>query len=127
MDTRLFPPSRRQTLMWIGMFAGPVAWAAQHLAGLSLSVADCHDMSLPRSDIHYHAWVIVVTAGALALTIAGQLSAIAAWRLTRGEEELPGARIHFLAVVGMAITPLFTIIVLMSGIGALILPQCVQS
>jgi hypothetical protein len=127
MHTRLFPPSRRQALMWIGMFAGPVAWAFQHLAGLSLTVADCHDLTLPRSNIHFHGWVIAVTAVALAVSVAGQLAAIGAWRLTRGEEELPGARIHFLSVVGMAISPLFIIIVLMSGLGALFLPQCVQS
>ena len=127
MNVRLFPPSRRQALMWYGMFGGPVAWAGQHIAGFGLTLADCHDLTLPHRDINYHAWTIVVTTVALVVIAGAGVAAIGAWRLTRGEEELPGARIHFLAVVGMAITPLFFIIVLMSGLGALLLPQCVQS
>ena len=43
------------------------------------------------------------------------------------EEPPPKGRLPFLAIVGMAITPLFLAIILMDGLGVVFLPECSQS
>jgi hypothetical protein len=71
---------------------------------------------------------------AAAIAVLAGLSALAVFLRTRdvkgvggSEEPPPKGRLHFLAVVGMAISPLFLAIILMDGLGVLILPECVQS
>ena len=123
---RLAPPSRRSALMWFGLFGAPLAFTAQHLTGFALTQAACGSLTT-RRDVHLDAWAIVVTAVAVTVIAGSGLAAFATWRLTRDEEELPGTRIHFLAVIGMAIAPIFGAIVLMSGLGVVFLPECVQS
>ena len=36
-------------------------------------------------------------------------------------------RVHFLAIVGMAVTPLFLFIIVLSGLGVVALPGCRQA
>jgi hypothetical protein len=118
-------------LVWVGLFAAPFAWAAQHVAGVQLTISQCHDNANgPAWDVPVHPIVIATTAVAAGVAVLGGLAAINAWRATREAEEddaPPPGRIHFLAVIGMTITPLFLAIILMSGLGSIFLPVCVQS
>jgi hypothetical protein len=123
---------RRATLlMWFGLFAAPAAWAVQHVTGIELQYAQCHDNTPgPAYDVHVDAWTLVLTIAAAAIAILGGLAAVAAWRATRDADDddaPPAGRIHFMAVIGMTITPLFVAIILMSGLGVVFLPSCVQS
>ena len=64
------------------------------------------------------------------IAAVGGLAALAAWRATRDADDddaPPAGRIHFLAVIGLTITPLFLAIIVMSGAGAIVLDGCVQS
>jgi hypothetical protein len=118
-------------LMWIGLFAAPVAWAAQHVTGIELQFARCHDNTPgPIRDVPVDALTIAVSAAAAAVAVLGGLAALAAWRSARDADDddaPPAGRIHFLAVVGITISPLFLAIIVMSGLGSLFLPACVQS
>jgi hypothetical protein len=118
-------------LMWIGLFAAPVAWAAQHVTGIELQFARCHDNTPgPIRDVPVDALPIAVSAAAAAVAVLGGLAALAAWRSARDADDddaPPAGRIHFLAVVGITISPLFLAIIVMSGLGSLFLPACVQS
>jgi hypothetical protein len=127
MRPRLTPSA----LMWFGLFAAPFAWAAQHVTGIELQYARCHDSRPgPAWDVPVDALAIAVSAVAAAVAVAGGLAAIAAWRSVRDADDddaPPAGRVHFLAVVGITISPLFLAIILMSGLGTVFLPTCVQS
>ena len=122
---------RASALMWFGLFAAPFAWAAQHVTGVLLTIGQCHDNAAgPDWQVHVDTWAIVVTAAAALIASLGLLSAVLAWRSTRDADDddpPPAGRVHFLGIVGLAISPLFLAIILMSGLGTIFLPQCVQS
>lgn len=118
-------------LVWVGLFAAPAAWALQHVSGIELQYAQCHDNTAgPGWSVHVDVWTLIVTAAAAAVAVLGGLSAVAAWHATKeadDDDAPPGGRIHFLGVIGMTTTPLFLAIILMSGLGEIFLPGCVQS
>ena len=122
---------RAGTLMWFGLFAAPFAWAAQHVTGVLLSISQCHDNAAgPDWNVHIDTWAGIVTAVAALIAALGLVSAVLAWRSTRDADDSdapPAGRIHFLGIIGLTISPLFLAIILMSGLGTIFLPQCVQS
>ena len=122
---------RATLLMWVGLFAAPAAWALQHVSGIELQYAQCHDNTAgPAFGLNADPWALAITIVAAAVAILGGLAAVAAWRATReadDDDAPPAGRIHFLAVIGMTTTPLFLAIILMSGLGEVFLPSCVQS
>jgi Mn2+/Fe2+ NRAMP family transporter len=116
--------------VWIGVLGAPAAWAVQHVTGYALTEATCDEAGTSGWDVHMDLWTIVVTAAAAAVALAAMATAIATFRATReaeSEGEPPRARIHFLAVIGITIGPLFLAMILMSGLGAVFLTECVQS
>ncbi|HET8757667.1 MAG TPA: hypothetical protein VFM58_16735 [Solirubrobacteraceae bacterium] len=116
------------TLLWLGVFGAPAAWAVQHIAGFSLTEARCREAAtIGGWSLDMDAWTIAVTALAAIVAVTAIGAAIVTFRGTRGAEEPPRERIHFLAVIGITIGPLFLAMILMSGLGAVFLPQCVQS
>ena len=122
---------RPAALMWFGLFAAPAAWAAQHVAGIALTIGECHDNTAgPAWHVDVDAWTVAVTAVAAVVAVLGGVAAVAAWRGARDADDSdppPRGRTHFLAIIGMTISPLFLAIILMSGLGTVLLAQCVQS
>jgi hypothetical protein len=122
---------RADALMWFGLFGAPFAWAVQHVIGVMLTIAACHDNTAGpdwRGDVD--AVAAVVTAAAALVAVLALLSAVAAWRSARGVDDSdppPAGRVHFLGIIGLTISPLFLAIILMSGLGTISLPECVQS
>ncbi len=115
-------------LLWFGLLGAPAAWAVQHVAGYALTEASCNEAARAGWNVHLDAWTIVVTAAGLGVALAAGAAAIATFRRSRDAgTDPPGARIHFLAIVAVTITPLFVCIMLMSGLGTLFLPACTQS
>jgi len=113
-------------LVWFGLLGAPLAWTSQHLVGVGMTLAACTE-GMARKGVPADPWMIAATAaGALVAVLAGA-SAIAAFRATRGTDEPPQGRMNFLARVGITVTPLFLMIILMSGITAVLFPKCNQS
>jgi hypothetical protein len=113
-------------LLWFGVFGAPAAWTTQHVTGFALTQADCN--TAYRGDIPFDGLTIAVMATAAAVAVLAELSAIAVYRRTRDAgKEPPASRIHFMAIVGMTIGPLFLAMILMSGLGAVFLEACRQS
>jgi hypothetical protein len=109
---------RTSVLMWIGVWAAPVAWALQHAAGVELGLAQC-----APTGSHWHiplrTWSVLVAALAAAIALVGVIAAIRAFRATRNrdEEDLPFARIHMMAMMGVTLSPLFLAIIVLNGLG----------
>lgn len=123
--------ARAQTsaLLWFGLLGAPAAWAVQHVAGVELSLASCREAAAgPGWNLDLDVWTVVVSAVALAVALAAGAAALVTYRRTRDAgDEPPASRIHFLATIAVAITPLFVCIMLMSGIGELLTAGCRQS
>jgi hypothetical protein len=122
---------RSQALAWVGALGPPFAWAAQHIAGYAVGLADCPDNTAgPGWDVPVDA-VTIVIGGVTALAVLGcGLAAVLAWRATRDNDDddaPPAGRVHFLAVIGMTIAPLFLAMILMSSAGAIVANGCTQS
>jgi hypothetical protein len=118
------------TILWLGVFGAPLAWAVQHVTGYALTEATCGEAGTSGWDIHMDAWTIVVSGAAVVVALAAIAAAIVTFRATRDAEsegEPPRARFHFLAIIGLTIGPLFLAMILMSGLGAVFLTECVQS
>jgi heme/copper-type cytochrome/quinol oxidase subunit 2 len=123
--------SRSEALAWVGALGPPFCWAGQHIAGYALGLADCPDNTAgPGWNVPVDTLTIVVGGVTATLAVLCGLSAVAAWRATRDADDSdapPAGRSHFLAVIGMTITPLFLAMIVMSSAGALVFSGCVQS
>jgi hypothetical protein len=117
-------------LAWIGALGPPFVWAVQHVTGYVIALADCPDNAGPGWDVPVDTATLVLGATTAVLTLLCGLAALGAWRATRRHDDAdapPGGRIHFLAVIGLTITPLFLAMIVMSSAGAIAFPECVQS
>lgn len=124
--TYALPPLRERALLWFGVFGAAGAWTAEHVAGYAITQAACSPAGTAWG-LSLDAMVIVVTAVTTMVALLSEGAAIWTFLRTRDAgEEPPASRIHFLAIVGMAIGPLFLMMILMSGFGAVFLLDCVQ-
>jgi hypothetical protein len=116
-----------EVVVWLGVFAAPFAWTVQHVGGFAVRQAECSRANT-RWGIAADGLTIAFTAAAVAIALAGLAAAISTYRRTRDAgSEPPASRIRFLAIIGFTITPLFLMIILMSGLGSLFLSGCRQS
>lgn len=122
--------SRRiETLMWIGVAAPPIAWMLEHGFGFGVSEANCSAVG-PQWGVAFSTWIIVVTAATGALSIAGLLAAIVAYRAVRSvdtDDPPPAGRVWLLSVFALITTPILLAIIVLSGVGTLVLGSCTQS
>ena len=119
---------RASLLMWVGVWAAPVAWALQHAAGVLLGIAQCGPNGA-RWHIQLTTLNVVVAAVAALVAIGGIVAAILAFRGTtdRSDAPPPGSRIHFMAAMALAIGPLFLAIIVLNGLGTGLVDACRQS
>lgn len=131
-----YPPSNK--LVWFAVLGGPVAWAVQFVINLYFSYAQCNAPP-GRWQLPVHGWQIGVSAAAVAITLAAEGISLWLYLKTfnldhiaeaerRGEGTAPPTgRINFLAMVGLTVNFLALAIIVMTGIGAPLLPVCQQS
>ncbi|HXE45714.1 MAG TPA: hypothetical protein VN635_11000 [Conexibacter sp.] len=117
-----------EPLLWFGVLGAPAAWALTHLAGVELSQASCMEAARGGGwNLHFDAWTIAVFATMAAIAVAAEVAAVLTFRATRDASSAPPrGRIHFLAIIGMTIGPLFLAMILMGGLGAVLLERCQQ-
>jgi hypothetical protein len=120
-------------LMWVGLVGAPVAWVCQFLVGFGVSLAAC-GAGGRQWGIPVDGWTLAATVVAATIAVLGEAAAVAAFWTTRAargsggaDEPPPLGRVHFLATVGMTTTVLFLLIILLSGLGSVALPNCHQS
>jgi hypothetical protein len=116
---------------WFSVLGPPFAWALQHVAGFSVGLADCPDNTRgPGWSVPVDALSIAIGGATAIVALLGGVAAVAAFRAARDADESdapPAGRIHFLAMIGMTITPLFLAMIAMSTAGAVFATGCTQS
>ena len=112
--------------VWLGVAGAPAAWTVQHVLGYGVSEAACGPAGA-QWGVPLVTWSAIAMGVALLIVLAGLLAAVSVFRATDGEAPPPEGRRHFLAVVGLTISPLFACVILMSGIGSIVLDTCRQS
>ena len=119
---------RASLLMWVGVWAAPVAWALQHAAGVMFGIAQCNPNG-ERWHVPLKAWEVLTAGGCAAIAVGGIVAAIVAFRGTsdRSESPPPGSRIHFMAAMALTIGPLFLAIIVLNGLGTGLNDVCRQS
>jgi hypothetical protein len=131
-----FPPSDK--LVWFGVLGGAGAWVVQFIANLSFTFAQCNAPP-GRWQLPLHGWQIGLSAAAILVGLAAE--GVSLWLYLRtvridhvaeaerhGEgSAAPAGRINFLATVGLTVNFLSLAIIVMTAIGAPLLPVCQQS
>jgi hypothetical protein len=121
--------NRLELLQWFSLFAGPLAWATEHIVGFGISDASCNvaggqwglDGALLQTVLALLAGVVV---------IAAWLAALVAFRATRvvdKDEPGPLGRIHFFAQAALLGNVLFFVIVVLDGVATVHDFPCHQS
>jgi heme/copper-type cytochrome/quinol oxidase subunit 2 len=113
-------------VLWFGVLGAPVAWGIQFGVGYWITQAQC-SLSGGGWESSSELWSIALTVVAATVAIAAGLVAVLLFLATRQAEKdgpPPDGRTHFLSIVGIAITPLFTFIIVMNGVGANVLAPC---
>jgi heme/copper-type cytochrome/quinol oxidase subunit 2 len=123
------PKSAVSPLMWFAVLGAPFAWGVEFAVGYWLTQAGC---SVPGREwsLDQNVWGVVLMSLAFVIALAAGLTAVAMFRGTReaeADDAPPPGRVHFLAAVGMTVTILFVFIIVMTGLGIMILPDCRQS
>ena len=147
MTLRRPSPRALELMTWVGVLGAGLSWAAMFLFGFGLSVGTCNQFTsggVPgfnrNPGIPFDTWTLVATAIGAALAILSIVAAITTFRMSRdGDRELtsdeligkgsppPRGRRHFLAIIGVTVSPLFLFIILLSGLGSFVLTSCQQS
>ncbi|MDB5296477.1 MAG: hypothetical protein JWO31_2460 [Phycisphaerales bacterium] len=119
-----FSPHWRRTLtLWLGMLAPPAAWALQLQAVYVMVPLACQT---------HHRWPLhLTTAGLLGLALAGGWLAWRDWRAVGGgwprdAESGPGGRARFLAVGGMGLSALFSLVIAGQWVYVFAINPCVE-
>jgi hypothetical protein len=128
-------PSDR--LLWFSVLGGAVAWAVQFVANLAFTLAQCQQPA--RWMLSVHSWEIGISVVALLVGLASGASALRLFRRTYRidhvmAQELHGdghqpplGRVHFLSIIGLTLNVISLTIIVMTAIGAPLLPVCQQS
>jgi hypothetical protein len=120
-------PHSRSLLVWYGVLGAPVAWASSHVVGWIVTETACSTAGNGWA-ISVNAWSAALLLGAGTIAAGAEAAAIWSFRRTRGAgEDLPGARLHFLSVIGILLGILFFTLIVISAIGSIALTECVQS
>jgi heme/copper-type cytochrome/quinol oxidase subunit 2 len=125
----LTPASPVSPVLWYAVLGAPSAWALQFWVGYWVSQARC-DRPGYRVPADLTTWTIVAGIAALAVAFGALAISIALFRRTLEtdvEGPPPDGRIKFLAIVGIAVAPLFIAIIAMTSTGVLVLMPCTQA
>lgn len=130
--------SPSNALVWFGVLGGAGAWALQFVVNLAFTFAQCNAPS-GRWRLPVHSFEIALSAAAAAVGLVAMGVSLRLYRLTFAVDHVaeaerqgegtppPTGRINFLAMVGLTVNFLALAIIVMTGIGAPLLPVCQQS
>jgi hypothetical protein len=123
-DPSLPKMERRDVLLWLAIFAGPLSWALHEQMSYMLTPTAC---AAGR-----HVLLHLVTLGTLLIAAAGAAIAWRRWKalpegsMEKGEtrEKAETARARFMALAGMTICGAFALVILAAEVPNLVLGVC---
>ncbi len=121
--------NRLELLQWFSLFAGPLAWATEHVFGYFVSDAAC-SVAGAQWGLDTAAWQAALAVLTGAVVVAAWLAGFVTFRETRTvdkDEPGPLGRIHFFAQAALLGNVLFFVIVVLDGIGSVHDLPCHQS
>ena len=119
---------RTEILMWVSLFAAPVAWAASHVVGSAVSEARCETAGR-QWGIAVHTWETALFILALTLALVGFASAVVLYRQVRGvdkDADPPAGRLWLLAISGLVVSFLMLVAIVLTHTAALSLTPCLS-
>lgn len=141
LDERVGPFSLRtlSRLQWVGVVAAPLVWAGQHVFGLGLGMAVCHEGGM-NWGVGYDVWQLTLLSCTGLVIVVSEACAILVIRYTlhtnvgdgpKGEgpwnAAVPYSRIHFFALTAAIFNVLFLTAILLDGLGSTFAVICRQS
>jgi hypothetical protein len=119
--------SRRvESLLWVGLFAAPCAFAFEHIFGWGISEADCA-VAGRQWGIDFTSSVAIVTAIAAVAAASGIAASVVAYRAIKGTDNdaaPPEGRVWLMSICGIVVSSLLFILIVLGGSGALLLGHC---
>ena len=125
----LRPLAQPEVFQWFGLFAAGLAWTAQLVIGVGVTLARCGAGST-RWGVDVKTWEItlMVVAGLFAvLAEAAALTVFLETRSVEHDDPPPVGRRHFFASAAALGNVLFLMIIILSGIGVLVHSPCQQA
>ena len=137
--SRTAAPTRHWNLVvWFAVLGGPLAWGAQFVTNLFLTLFHC-DVPV-HSSLPLHPLGIAVGVAGLVVALLSLGVALWLYRVTVADREMSQmvirgfggkpvstARVHFLAIVGITVNFLVIAIIIMTTVGTPELISCQQS
>jgi hypothetical protein len=120
---------RLELLQWFSLFAGPLAWATEHVVGYGISDAGC-SVAGAQWGLDPTVWQIVLAVATAAVVVAAWLAALLAFRETQTvDKDAPGplGRIHFFAQAALLGNVLFFVIVVLDAVASVHELPCHQA
>ena len=119
---------RIEKLIWIGLFAAPVAFASEHIFGWLNTEANCGGN---HRGLGIQTSVAVITTIAALAAAAGLVASLSAYRAVKGtdnDEAPPEGRAWLMSICGIVVSTLLLIAIVLGGSGALLLGgDCAQA
>jgi hypothetical protein len=116
-------------LQWFGLLGAALTWTVQLVVGFGVTVASCGAANNVLG-VDVTVWEVALMAVAVSLVLLAETAAVTVLVRTRGVDHSappPAGRHHFFAVAATLGNVLFLVIILLSGIGAIIHETCRQS
>jgi hypothetical protein len=109
------------TALWFGVLGGPIIWAAHLQILYCLVPVYCRTGSA--------LWMHVTSVACVVVSVAAGLTAWSCLSRARAgdsptDEEVPAARPHFMALLGVANSALFTLIIIATAIASFMIDPC---
>jgi hypothetical protein len=134
-DSALAPRIRRdlrgraEFLQWFGLLGAAVTWTVQLVVGFGVTVARCGSANAVLG-VDVKAWEIALMAAGIVLVLLAEGAALTLLWQTRDiehDDPAPDGRRHFFVVAAALGNLLFLVIIVLSGVGAIVHEPCVPA
>jgi hypothetical protein len=117
---------RGSALLWVGVLAGPAAWSVEMIVGYGVEEIACSSGSVGEEIVGVGVEPIIVLLTLIlgAVTGAAGLLAFGCLRRLRSSEAATSARAEWMAMVGIATSAIFLIMILVNLFSLVILGVC---
>ena len=116
-------------LQWFGLLGAALTWTVQLVAGFGVTVARCGAANAVLG-VDVKAWELSLMAVGIALVLLAESAAVTLLWQTRNADHSgppPEGRRHFFVLAAALGNLLFLVIIILSGVGAIVHKPCVPA